>query len=165
MEFPKVTEWIKLKPRYLFAIAFSCGALLFIPADMLESLGLHAFAQSNETVIGAIFLGSGVLLITHVLATIGKPLLEMALDTILQGQRQKRLHDLTSEEKKILLKYIENDARSLQLPITSGVVNGLVSEDIIYRSSSVGEGAGMRFAHNIQPWAREYLKENPELLE
>ena len=125
---------------------------------------MHGFAQKNETIIGAVFLGSAVLIATHILATIGKPLFDLVLDAILRGQRQKRLHDLTGKEKKILRAYIENETRSLQLPITSGVVNGLVSENIIYRSSSVGEGVGMKFAHNIQPWAREYLKENPELL-
>ncbi len=47
--------------------------------------------------------------------------------------------------------------------IEDGVAGGLVAKHILYRSSSIG-GRLTGFAHNIQPWAREYLTDNPHLL-
>jgi hypothetical protein len=52
--------------------------------------------------------------------------------------RRKRLHRLTSEEKQLLRTYIERQTRSINLNVTSGVVNGLEQETVIYRSSNVG---------------------------
>jgi Super-infection exclusion protein B len=43
------------------------------------------------------------------------------------------------------------------------VVNGLVSETVLYRSSNMS-ALGTTFPFNIQPWAWDYLNEHPELL-
>ncbi|MBU2802589.1 hypothetical protein HFV02_10085, partial [Acidithiobacillus caldus] len=54
--------------------------------------------------------------------------------------------------------------RSCTLNNASGVVGGLVAEEIIYRSSSMGQ-FGAYFSYNIQPWAWDYLRKNPHLID
>jgi hypothetical protein len=44
------------------------------------------------------------------------------------------------------------------------VVGGLVAKAVLYQSSSVGRML-TGLAYNMQPWAREYLAQNPHLLE
>ena len=78
----------------------------------------------------------------------------------------RRLQSLTDEEIHILSAYIMRKTRTQYLSIQSGVVKGLVHDNIIYRSSNVGslEYGAMAFAHNIQPWAWEYLNDHPEIV-
>jgi hypothetical protein len=75
---------------------------------------------------------------------------------------QNRLHSLSKSEKNVLRGYITKNTKSLVLSYMDGVANGLELTRIIYRSSTLGSDSG--FAYNIQPWAWEYLKKNPDLL-
>jgi hypothetical protein len=79
---------------------------------------------------------------------------------------KKRLHRLTIEEKQILRGYVEGQTRSMNLNVSSGIVNGLVGESIIYRASNLSNPmAGfMAFSYNIQPWAWDYLNKHRDLL-
>jgi hypothetical protein len=76
---------------------------------------------------------------------------------------QRRLHDLTPAEKGILDRYIGGHTRTLNLDIGDGVVQGLVGVSVLYRASNVARLTTV--AYNIQPWAWDYLREHPELLE
>jgi hypothetical protein len=71
--------------------------------------------------------------------------------------RIRRLHDLTAEEKEILLGYILNKTKTQYLGYADGVASGLVAEEIIFRSSNMGDPD--RWAHNIQPWVWNLLNE------
>jgi hypothetical protein len=73
------------------------------------------------------------------------------------------LSSLTPAEKRALQPYILKNQNSYAFDIADGVSGGLVAKQIIYRSSNVGFFRS--FAHNLQPWAREYLTQHPELLE
>jgi len=76
---------------------------------------------------------------------------------------RERLRNLTAEERELLAKYVDGGTRSQDLDIRDGVVQGLADAGILYRSASVSKFY-TSFAHNIQPWAWDYLTENPALL-
>ena len=76
----------------------------------------------------------------------------------------KRLHSLTEDEKQILRFYIAENTRANTLRIEDGVVQGLISDRIIYQSASLGSILD-GFAHNINDFAWDYLHVNPHLLE
>ena len=78
--------------------------------------------------------------------------------------RLKYLYQLTIQEKNILSGYIDDDTKTQELSIMSGVVKGLEYAGVIYRSTDLGSAAGASFDYNIQPWAWHYLKDNLELL-
>lgn len=163
MDFSKLSEWIKLSPRYLFPISLVAGFMLFAANDILGVLGLVPLVSQYRSYIGAIFLLSTALLLTSWLVSLYGWLKEKLGQFKARKARTKRLHDLTDEERKILRGYIYDETRTQYLNIQDGVVKGLVDEQIIYQSSSLGRlRAG--FAFNIQPWAWEYLKEHPDLL-
>ena len=73
-------------------------------------------------------------------------------------QRNKvyRLKNLTFEEKEILLGYFVNESRTQKFAKTDGVVNQLEIDNIIFRSSNIGNLDS--WPYNIQPWVWEFLK-------
>ncbi len=48
--------------------------------------------------------------------------------------------------------------------MSDGVVGGLLTKRILYRSSSLSLSY-TTFAYNLQPWAWEYLNSHPRLLD
>jgi hypothetical protein len=158
-----ILEGLKLAPRYLIAIGLVAGLILFGGTKFQETLGLPQFAKDHRAILGILFLSSIVLL----LVAIGGG----GLDRIKRLLRErkfhkgiiKRLQRLTEDEKQILRYYIAKDTRSNMLSIEDGVVQGLVSDRIIYRSASLGN---MRegFAHNICDFVWDYLDVYPETL-
>ncbi len=164
MDPSKLVDWIKLTPRYLFALCLAGGVLLFAKASWLAPLGLDAFVGKYRFWIGLVFLVGLSLLLAHVLAHAMRKGLDWWTEFRGVHQGRKRLHQLTEEERRILASYIEGKTRTQMLRISDGVVSGLVSQRIIYMSANLGSGHDPYFAHNIQPWAWEYLNEHPELV-
>lgn len=162
----KVSEWIKLSPRYLFPISLVTGFLLFATTNMLDIFGLVPLVSQYRSYIGVIFLLSTGLLFTSWLIALYEWLKERLDQFRCQNLRKERLHDLTDEERRILCGYIYGKTRTQYLNILQdGVVNGLVNEQIIYRSSRFPiPGSRGRVAFNIQLWAWKYLNQRPELL-
>ncbi len=164
VDFSKMADWIKLAPRYVFALCLATGLLLFGKPSWLLTLGLHSFVDKQRAWIGIIFIVGASLLLAHA----GVTLINRIWKWWNRKQRikhgQKRLQCLTSEETEILIGYLGKGTRSQYLSMASGVVSGLVSEGIIYRSVNLSCTDGISFAYNIQPWAWDYLMENPELI-
>lgn len=73
------------------------------------------------------------------------------------------LSNLSKEEKAILSEYIDNDTKTNYYNINDGVIGGLVSTQILYRSTNISQ-MGSVFSYNIQPWAWEMLRKNPKYL-
>lgn len=158
-----IKEWLKLKPRYLFAILLVSGVLVFSPETWLNELGLKSIVDSYRGWIGGVFLVSGILLLTNGLAFLFEPIQGSINDWRRTLVYSKQLKTLSSTEKKVLKKYFDQDTQSLQLGSMDGIAGGLVAKNILFRSSSLGT-ADAYFAYNIQPWAWVYLKKHPELL-
>ena len=159
----KLSEWLKLKPKYLFALGLGSGLLIFSPVSFLEKLGLIELATDFRPWIGALFLLSAVLLITNILSKLGTPIQRKFEDMLFVRRKAKHFKELTPAEKHILRRYLEGDTRTLDLNVSDGVTNGLIAAKILYRASTLGDMSGY-FAHNIQPWAWRYLKKHPEMV-
>lgn len=156
-------EFLKLAPRYLVSVAVAAGVLLFSPAAWLEQIGLDGFAHTNRQWLGLTFLISAVLWGVAVVAAVGGWIRRKAFRRSIEQHVVRKLQSLTEDEKQILRYYLAKNTRANMLKIDDGVVQGLVSDRIIYRSASMGnilEG----FAHNISDFAWDYLHEHPQLL-
>jgi hypothetical protein len=157
-------EFLKLAPRYLIALGVMAAILLFASEEFLTLIGVREFAQNNRSMLGL------TLVVTSSLFAVS-----IASDgiTLIKGWWRKRgfyrrvtdrLNCLTEDEKQILRFYIAKKTRANVLRYDDGVVQGLVSNRIIYQSASHGnmlEG----FAHNISDFAWDYLNVHPHLLE
>lgn len=156
--------WVKLPPKYWFALALVSGGLIFLPKVVTERLGVSSLVSDYRTWIGLSCLVSVGFLLAHYLWNL-KDLFWSTLEEkrmIKAGCRA--LRGLTSAEKRILSEYLIFKTKSRKLNYQSGVVNNLERENIIYRASTIGhitEG----FAYNLQPWAWEELGSHKELLE
>lgn len=164
MDVSKVFDWIKLKPKYLAPISVAGAATLFAPSWFIEKLGLQRLQTDFRLWVGIVFLISSVLLISHALSTVWSFGTKKIRERSNLGDMQKRLHNLSAGEKKVLRGYILNNTKSQTLDYLDGVANGLEAAKVIFRAASIGSMWG-GFAYNIQPWAWDYLNANPHLLD
>jgi len=158
-----IAKILQLAPRYLAVIAIACGVYLFAPAEWIAKIGLDNLDEKYRPYIGGAFLISTGVTIVGVASWIGVFGFAFARAGGIKRKAIKRLHSLTENEKQILRFYIAKQTKSNTLRFDDGVVQGLVSANIIYRSTDFGnmvEG----FSYNIQDFAWERLNENPNLL-
>jgi Super-infection exclusion protein B len=157
-------EFLKLAPRYLIALGVIAAILLFAREEFLKLIGVFELAQKNRSVLGLTLLVS-VSLFTISIGADGVSIVKSWRRKLRFYERvSDRLNCLTEDEKQILRFYIARQTRANVLRYDDGVVQGLVSEGIIYRSASLGnmvEG----FAHNIHDFVWDYLNVHPHLLE
>lgn len=165
MEWSKLFEWIKLPPKYLISIILVASVLLFSPIQFLQKLGIDKFANDFRAWIGILWLAAIALLLGHWIMYFSDIAGHKIRQKLWMRTSRKRLHDLTPKEKEILQKYFKDNSRSQPLPIHDGVVKGLEHARIIYPASNVGYAGTMSFSYNIQPWAWDYIRKRPELLE
>lgn len=155
-------ELLKQPLRYSIGLGIVAAIVLFLPSSMVEKLGLLKYRDEGKPYLGVVLL---VCIAIAIANGIGFGVSEYNHYRFLLAGK-KRLHRLTIKEKQILRAYIEGQTRSVYLDVSSGTVNGLVAESIIYRSSQLSNPmAGLTaFAYNIQPWAWDYLNDHRDLL-
>lgn len=74
----------------------------------------------------------------------------------------KSLHELTPDEKGYLLPYIRDVANTRYFKFIDGIAGGLWAKRILFRSSDLAVPNSA--PDNLEPWARQYLQDHPELL-
>lgn len=158
MDWSKLIEGIKLSPKYLVPIAIVTGVLLFLSTNIL---GFNV--SPYRLYIGIIFLLSSALSLSSLIIGICKKIMDCVREKINMHEMHNNLHNLTTEEKFILLGFILEDKKTQSLDISSGVVRGLVMNHIIFRSTDYGNFV-YGWHHNIDPWAWKYLKKNQNLI-
>lgn len=151
--------WIKLPPKYIFALSIVSGFVLFGPTSINKGLGLDLFLNDYRKFVGVFFLLTVFLLFAHIIGFL-KERYEKHKNN---KKLRKRLFDLTDEEKKVLSQYLDDNTRTEYFNFTDGVILGLVDEYILYRVSNSSDMPPV-FPFNIQPWAWDYLRKHPELL-
>ena len=164
-DYAKTTlEILKLAPRYLVSLGIIAAFILFLPEKALKSLGIFELALNYRAWFAIAFIVTGVLFaVDRCIAIMGWINRKKAVGKLSKA-RLDRLHRLTEDEKQILRFYFAKQTRANVLRIDDGVVQGLVSAGIIYRSTQLGnilEG----FGHNISDFAWEYLHQHPDLLD
>lgn len=160
----KILGLAKYTSKFFVVVAILTAFLLFAPSNYLDKLGLTQLVIDYKQYIGAAFLVSGVVTVTNLIIFIYRKINGSILAKRVLKQRQKRLHNLNAFEKKILLYYFVKGTNSQLLPINDGTVRELEGYRIIQRTSNLSHW-GVDFPFNLNPWAREYLTANPNLLE
>jgi len=156
----KWAEFLKLTPRYFFALCATAAVLLW-----LTSFGEEAAVAKYRFWIVVVFIFCGTLWVTHGLAALVQDAKNKWCERQKLKLKQKRLHDLTWDEKQVLGKYIKERTRTQEYRNNNGVVLGLIMEGILQRVVIGDLAVYANVDINIQSWAWEYLKENPQLVE
>lgn len=159
---PKVLEWLKPLPAYLLALFFGGLLLLLSPSVVLRWVGLFEIQQRWWAYIFLATVFLGLILISLTLFAVWPMIMKIEADRKQQQRLISFLHSLTPDEKAALRPYIEEEKTSLSFTLNDGIAGGLEARGIIYRSAHAS--TSMFFPYNLQPWAREYLKEHPHLL-
>lgn len=157
-------------PVVFLGLAVASGFTLFMDDDLATRLGLLTFRTEYRSHLGFTFILSSSLVLAQGLSEVGKVIASVVRyvrerqksKKALHG-KQKQLHALTPDEKAYLLPFISDKKNTEYFLVEDGIANGLVAKGILYRAATVGSTL-YGFAHNLQPWAREYLEANLHLL-
>jgi len=164
MDASKLIDWLKLTPRYLFAISLGTGLLLFGPMSVLERLGLFKFLAEYRAWLGTVFIAATTIWVSHGLAQVGNVGLAWLKEKNAIRIRRSELKDLSPQERAILRKFIDGNTKTIALNIRSGVHAALELRQVIYRASTVSS-YDTYFDYNIQPWAWDYLRGHQKVIE
>ncbi len=139
----------------IFAI---CIVLLWAPL-LTGGLGLQTLVDAHRPWVGGALLVSGAFSAVHLLR---------ACHTAMKGRRamkiqEKRLRSLGIDEQEALLEFVLGGQKTVRMSMAHGVAGSLEAQGIVFRSSNLGD-LHSGFAYSMQPWAWEYLFENPECL-
>ncbi len=160
----KLTEFAeyfrKIPAAFLVAILSVLGLILFLPEDYARTVAVDGFRNEFRVYIGPAFL----LVLSFCAARIFTFFMQGHNQRKATKARQEILHSLTPEEKGYLIPYIQNQQNTVHVGMDDGIMAGLRSKSITYLAANVGDLLN-GFAFNLQPWARQYLEENPHLLD
>lgn len=155
-----LTEYLqKIPAAFLVAILSVLALILFLPFDYAKTLSVDGFRDEYRVYLGPAFL----LILSFCIARIYSHFMSAHRNRRIIKARRKLLHKLTPEERGYLIPFIVNQRNSVYVGLDDGVMSGLLNKNITYLPSRQGDILN-GFAFNLQPWAREYLEENPGLL-
>jgi len=150
----------KIPMAFLVAINTVLSIIIFIPESYAKALAVFDFRTEYRKFLGPLFLVTFSYIIARFYLILHKSLKSKKR----LKEYQDRLHSLTPEEKGFLLPYIKNEKNTIHSEIGDGIASGLERKTIIYQPAQVFN-ALRGIPYNLQPWAREYLDENYELLD
>ncbi len=151
-----VKEFLKIiidKPIVFFFVSILSGSFLFLPDKIISIFGFSKFIEGYRPIIGLFFFISIVLIFTFVILSIIRHLRQNFRASKL---RKSILETLTSQERKIIKRYTEEDLTSIKFDPSDGVIGGLVRKGVLFRSASMGIWDS--FPYNVEPWVLEELK-------
>jgi hypothetical protein len=76
---------------------------------------------------------------------------------------KKHLRRLTDDEKSVCKHFVHTNGRAYRTSPAQGEVATLVQKNILFRPGA--QYTGGLYDFQIQPWALDYLRKHPELLE
>jgi hypothetical protein len=158
----KLFELLKIPIEHRIGAFVVSAAIVLLPDKWLTAAGVLQYREKGKPYFWLLFILVTISLIAAIVGVIKFKIQGYCF----KRSSQKRLLLLTTDEKNVLRRYIEGETRSLYLDIGSPLVQGLVDEKIIYRSTNISSpmhGFGA-FGFNIQPWAWEYLNDHRDLL-
>lgn len=151
-------------PVVLLGVAIATGVGLLSPDWFIAKLGLVQLRDQYRAYVGLAFIASSALLFAQALAAGAQMTRRAYRRRRMRESDRELLHTLTPDEKAYLLPFVIGGQNTLYFRAQDGVAGGLVAKKILYNSSSLGSMLS-GFAHNLQPWARDYLEKNPHLLD
>ncbi len=167
MDYTKIIDALNLSTGRLFAfcivVVLASSLVLFGPDQVLGPLGVKEVGSKYEPFPGLSLVLSGVGTLVTGLIYLGSMVRSKIGRFLLVKNGGRGLQNLTPGERVILRRYIYSQSLTQWLRLDNGVARELVSERIIYQSSSEGHILN-GFPHNIRPWAWDYLSAHPHLV-
>lgn len=160
----KVPDWLKLSAKQAFVLLVVSSIFLFGSNALLNTLGLQDAREAVKPWVGVVWLVSLSILAADIVMPAYAWISQRIQWRINLKRYQKRLHELTPDEKEFLSGYLRENTRTQSAEYSDGTVSGLVSAQVVYRSSNLSHHYNV-FRYNIQPWAWDYLNEHPECLD
>ena len=164
----KVTELIKLAPRYLFALVIAGILMIVLPERAMSRLGLRDTWTHPQFWIGIIILLAASLLLAHGLAKVWGTMLGRYSTRKDRKRREQKFSNLTVPERKLLQCFVSAGSRSQQLKYDDGVVIGLMRDGMLSyasdRAVSYFDPQNFYTQVNMEHWAWEFLQQHPECL-
>jgi hypothetical protein len=133
--FDKLTELLKLAPRYLFALVLVGTLMIILPERAIERLGLRETWAQPRFWVGLILLLAASLLLTHGLSKAWEAFLRYYSGRKNRQRREDKFRNLTAPERKLLRAFVSAGSRSQQLKYDDGVVIGLMHDGMLYYAS------------------------------
>ena len=165
MDQTRFAKWLfELPQGVLWAFVAIVGLTLWGPDRFVTGLGLQEFIDDYRMWIGVGFLVLLGIALPRALESVRQQALQWWRSRSWLRDAEKRLHDLTDDEKQVLKGYIDDNSRTQNLKLNDGVISGLALASVIYRASQLSVGSTF-FPYNIEPWAWDYLRKHPELLD
>lgn len=158
----KIPDWLGLKPRRLVVVTLTTSALLLLPQQTLEVLGLSSLVQDFKPWIGLALLFSLMALVAEGGAPLWLYVREKIKDRMKERELSAILRDLTTAEKEILASFITKGSRTQAFSAMDGVIAGLERQGILARVTTVSRS--FSFHYGVQPWAWRYLRTHPEVV-
>lgn len=161
----KVTEFLRLPLRYVWAIAIGTGLLLFGPEALPRALRLEKLLQNYGEYIGGVFFLSALLAVIHTTIAAWTTIARWRARSHRLGQSLIELTRLDPKEKEVLREFCLQRQSTLQLPVDQATVAGLIDKGILRIAGHIGERslAGMLFPVTLSEHIRDYLA--PELID
>ncbi|ODS29996.1 MAG: hypothetical protein SCARUB_04901 [Candidatus Scalindua rubra] len=142
----KVFQIGKLGKLPSFVLGCICWTFILLPIELLELLGITNLVENYRSYLGIGAILFPVYLISFIAYENSSGHL---VQWIIIKRVNKRLRNLTEDEKDALRPYIDENKRTRKFRLSSGIGEGLVSKAILYRSSQLGE-IGDVFPYNIK---------------
>ncbi len=166
IDLAKILESIRIPPVVAGSVAVFTALVLFLPRWILDLISVGPFRDKYAMWVGAAFLFSAAVLISHCFKPTTSWLKSKARYLKVLRAGRKYLRSLTREEKEILRGYLKNGTRTRNLSVEDGVVRGLEGSHILYNPTGLLHvGGDITTDYNLQSWAWEYLHKHPELTE
>ena len=159
---------LKLARIAAWSLVVVIGLMLWGPDRFVSGLGLAAFVGGYRAWLGLFFLLALIAALTPLCRPLGEAISAFYMRFRVVFRGKKRLKHLTPGEKRILKSFIDKNTRIQRLTFDSGIIVGLEFDDIIYRATDASEttpGGSVLVDFSIRPWAWNYLRRNPNLLE
>ncbi len=162
-----VIEFLKLAPKYFLPLLLFSAILIFIPNSWLEFLHLDSIVVDYRWIAALVFILSLSMFVGGILIKVYDVLKNKIKNRRVNKRTKNKLTNLSETQRGILLKFVEEDVKSVTLPMANGEVADLENHLIIYRATIMSTDMGIDgyyFDYCLQPLAEEILKKNVRLL-
>ncbi len=154
----------KLAPVPLLALGLGSVAVLNAPDSVAGSTGITEFRETWRGYIGLVAFVAWSYLAAHLISWVVGLVVSCLKNRSIKRNQIDLLKALAPHERWYLKAFVCDEVTTIRCGMDDGIIGGLDAKGMVFRSSAVGDCVD-GFPWNIQPWALEYLKKNPKLLE
>lgn len=151
---------LKIPTALLVALAVVAIAVLWMPAEYAMKLGIETLREDLRPYFGIGFLTLVAMVIARIFGALGKQIRYWKQRRV----NRQRLETLSPDEKGYLIPFVYDGKATISVDVADGVAGSLYQKGVLYRQSNVFyqlDGV----PYGIQPWALDYLRSHPHLLE